>query len=892
MKVFISPNFSQPDLGDGGIRRVVEGQRKHLPAYGVEVVDREQDADLVACHADAYVNTTKPLVAHCHGLYWSEHEWDTWAHQMNKGVINVLRRCDAATAPSNWVNYILQRGMNLNSYTVYHGIDASEWTVGDKTFPYVLWNKSRIDPICDPTPVIELAKRLPNTAFVTTYAMGAMPANVRMTGRLPFVQAKVLVENAAVYLATARETFGIGVLEAMASGAVVVGFDWGGQAEIIKNNVNGILVPPGDYEALAAAVRNAIENYNDYAIGALDDVQRHFTWAKAAELYALIYERTLENHRERTVRTSVIITCYNLADSLPRAVNSVLSQDDKDVEVVIVNDDSPDDTANVAQRLADESPGRIRVVTNPSNLYLAGSLDVGVRASSGRYIVPLDADNELAPGALHTLASALDGNQDIDIAYGSMVVVQEWPGGIRHQSGWPAEFVYEQQMAHRNQIPSTSMYRYKWHTRANGYRRRCRTAEDADFWCRVTSLGAQPKKVTDAPTLIYHERRESMSHVEKDWGWNDWYTWSKLPDLTPWGAPTATPLRRRVPTLEPAMVTVVIPVGPGHDKYLADALDSVVAQTYQNWRCVVVDDRPKGSPPLSHVLPPWATHLSSGFGDGPARARNVGLRHVHTPYVLLLDADDYLVPSALEVLIQTAQDRRNSDGTAPNEYYYPDWIKQEEGKIYRCSDFVVEHLRTNLTHSVTALYPTAACRTVGGFDEALDAWEDWDFILKLIEAGYCGVHVPFPLLYYRYSTGQRRESLYADRQRHLEVMRTKWRKLMVEKAPMACGCSGGRTTYSPPVMVGNTPIAVSKDGMTLVEFTGSSAPRTYRGSSGKEYRFGSDSGHRVHYVHNQDLHIFAARPDYRIAIADPDGFAVLTALGPPNREAEAALVPA
>lgn len=885
MRVLISPTFAAPDQGDGGIRRVVEAQRKYLPDQGIEIVEREADADLVAIHAGSYVATNKPVVAHNHGMYWSDHGWDRWSHDLNRAVINVLRRCDAATAPSDWVGYIIRRGMNIPARTIYHGIDANEWGWGDKAIPYVLWNKTRVDAICDPTPVTEAAKRLPNVPFVSTYGDADL-RNVRVTGKLPFAQAQILIQNSSVYLATARETFGIGVLEAMASGSVVVGYDWGGQKEIITNGVDGILVPPGDYNALAAAVAKALDAPTDYRTAAANTIQDRFTWERAAAFYASTYREVLERSQLSGPRTSVVITCYNLGEMLPRAVESVRQQQDQDWEIVIVDDASPDNTADVAQRLAHVEP-RIKVVTNPSNLYLAGSLDVGVQAATGRYIVPLDADNELAPGALSTLAGVLDDNSDIDVAYGSMTVVQEWPGGITQTSGWPGDFVYEQQMAHRNQIPSTSLYRRKWHERAGGYRRRCRTAEDADFWCRITSLGAQPRKVTPAPTLIYHERRESMSHVERDWPWQAWYTWSRIPDLTPWGAPASTS-QRRIPTLEPAEVTVVIPVGPSHAKLLPDALDSVYAQTFLNWRCIVVDDRPGAAnwaDPLK--LPPWASLWVSGgpgAAGGPARARNTGIYATETPYVLLLDADDYLAPNALEILLQTAKDRAN-----PNEYYYSDWYKQEEGKVYKASDFVIEHMRLNLTHSITALYPTRACIAVGGFDEALDAWEDWDFILRLIQAGNCGVHVPFPLLYYRYKTGQRREELYARRETAMVHMRAKWHKLMVEKAPMACGCSGGRTTYSPPVVVGDTPIPVSRDGETLVEFTGTSAPRTYRGQR-KEYRFGSDTGHRAHYVRNEDLPIFKDRPGYRLAVADSAGMAILEALGPPDREAE--LVPA
>jgi hypothetical protein len=66
-------------------------------------------------------------------------------------------------------------------------------------------------------------------------------------------------------------------------------------------------------------------------------------------------------------------------------------------------------------------------------------------------------------------------------------------------------------------------------------------------------------------------------------------------------------------------------------------------------------------------------------------------------------------------------------------------------------------------HAVTALIPTQWARDVGGFDEELPGWEDWDFFIKLTIAGYCGQRVPEPLLAYRQHTGARRAESF-DRQ--------------------------------------------------------------------------------------------------------------------------------
>lgn len=880
LRVFIAPSFNSPDKGEGGIRRVVEMQRKYLPNYGVEIVDSEAQADVVAMHAGEYITTRKPTVAHCHGLYWQEYKWADWARDLNKRVIEVVRTADAVTVPSNWVGYILQRGMNINTTTVYHGIEADEWEPGAKTTPFVLWNKTRVDPICDASVVDELAKRLPHIHFVTTY--GTPAKNVTVTGRLPFDEAKKYIQESTIYLATPRETFGIGTLEAMASDSLIAGFNWGGQAEFIEHGRNGLLVAPGNIDALASEIDAILMDdvRRDLLIRAARLELTEFTCENAASEYARVYLSVASC--ATPVRTSVVITCYNLAETLPRAVSSVLEQDDKDVEIVIVDDASPDNTGEVVQKLQIQQSGEcIRYIRNDENQYLAGALNTGIAAAQGRYIIPLDADNELAPGALKTLAEALDNDKSIDIAYGAMQVVEEKPGGRVYVSGWPGEFDYFQQMRHRNQIPSTSIYRKRIWERASGYRRRCRTAEDADFWCRVTSLGAVAKRVTRTPTLIYHDRADSMSHVESDWGWHDWYTWSRMASLTPFAAPVQHAVSG-VPTFEPALVTVVIPVGPGHDKYIYDALDSLVAQTYQNWRVIVVDDRAE---PMPMWLPSWVEVLRTGARNmhhsvGAAMARNIGIGNVETRFFLPLDADDYLQPEALEMMLSAWLER----GKPENEYYYSDWFKQEAGKIYKAPDWNVEHFRTHLTHSVTALYPTAAWIKTEGFDAELDAWEDWDFVLKLIDAGYCGVHIAQPLFYYRYEAGQRREALYANREQHTENIKTKWRKYMVEKQPMACGCKGGKTTYSTPVKIGNDSVLISKAGETLIQFIGHSAPRTYRGPSGTEYRFGSDDAHKIHSVKNVDVPLFQNRNDFVLVNGGDINAVVLEAKGPPKRK--------
>lgn len=855
MRLFITPSFSEPDRGDGGIRRVVEAQHKYLPEYGIEIVDDIAKADIVSIHAGAWRDTDVPVVANCHGLYWAEYDWPLWAKRLNRDVVKVLHRAAAVTAPSEWVANALRRGMWNDVTVIPHGISTDEW----KPLPlkqregYILWNKTRVDPICDPTPLGSLADMMPNRKFVSTYDLGQHD-NITVTNTLSYVAAKQLVERAGIYLCTTRETFGLGTVEALASGVPVVGWSWGGQVDIVKHKETGWLCPPGDIDGLAEGVEWCTKHLVEVGKAARSDVLRRFTWGNAIKAYVPVYQNALAGSKVPHVHVSVVVPCYRLERYLEQCLDSIARQG-VDCEVIVVNDASPDWSADTERMVLATGA---KVINNDRNQYLAGALNTGIESSSGKYIVCLDADNYLADGALAILAGELDAHPMLDIAYGACKFIHEdgsvdgrvSPDGI---SEWPfADFSYRGQMTHRNQIPSTAMYRRWVWERSGGYRRRCRTGEDADFWCRATSIGAIPAKVTDAVTLVYRNRDDSMSRVNQDWPWEAWYPWSYEPSLTPFAAPRDDVEYPTVQSCDPQVVTVVIPVGPGHEAIIVDAVDSVIAQTYQKWRIVVVNDSGVG---LAR-LPSFVTVLSTEGGTGPAHARNVGINDVTSPYTVLLDADDILEPTALQQFVDVARDWPG--------YVYSDWIVHETGALHECDEWSIAALEQTMFHAVTCLYPTKALRAVKGFDEVLDSWEDYDLLLKLCVEGVCGLRVPKPLLRYRVTMGTVRESLYARKGEALANLREKW------SGKLACGSCGQRAQQPNPVL--NDPVpsfntvqhqADVSDLVQILFVMPEKGARSYLGPvSGAEYRFSADEP--VQYVFKQDVDELLRRPEFRL----------------------------
>lgn len=107
---------------------------------------------------------------------------------------------------------------------------------------------------------------------------------------------------------------------------------------------------------------------------------------------------------------SVLMPTYNSAATLLRAARSALSQDLRDLEVVIVDDGSRDGTNSVARDLAAADP-RVRLITLPRNRGKPFAMNTGIAEARGRWIAVLDADDWYTPDRLSTLIESAEQRQ-------------------------------------------------------------------------------------------------------------------------------------------------------------------------------------------------------------------------------------------------------------------------------------------------------------------------------------------------------------------------------------------------------------------------------------------------------------------------------------------------
>lgn len=122
---------------------------------------------------------------------------------------------------------------------------------------------------------------------------------------------------------------------------------------------------------------------------------------------------------------SIVIPAYNYAHVLPRALDSALGQMADDVEIIVVDDGSSDNTAQVLAGYSARHP-QLHAI-HQANAGAAAARNRGICEARGRYALMLDADDELLPGALATLRDLVRSQPEVGMVLGAQLSV--YPNG-------------------------------------------------------------------------------------------------------------------------------------------------------------------------------------------------------------------------------------------------------------------------------------------------------------------------------------------------------------------------------------------------------------------------------------------------------------------------------
>ena len=210
---------------------------------------------------------------------------------------------------------------------------------------------------------------------------------------------------------------------------------------------------------------------------------------------------------------SVILPCYNAAETLEETLESLVAQIFTNFEVLAVDDGSTDSTGSILDRWA-KSDSRFKSISQPHAGVISAS-NVGMLASVSPYIARLDADDLARPQRLEKQYDFLEENPEIAVVSSLVKAFPEEDvgGGFQVYIDWlnslTTDADIKREIFVESPLPNPSvMFRREWLLKMGGYQERG-FPEDYDLYLRMYLAGAKFAKVNE----VLHEWREHPNRI-------------------------------------------------------------------------------------------------------------------------------------------------------------------------------------------------------------------------------------------------------------------------------------------------------------------------------------------------------------------------------------------
>jgi hypothetical protein len=200
---------------------------------------------------------------------------------------------------------------------------------------------------------------------------------------------------------------------------------------------------------------------------------------------------------------SVVIPCYNQAHYLPEAIESALAQTHRQIEVVVIDDGSADNTSRVAGRYP-----AVRCISQ-SNAGLAAARNEGIRQSMGDFIVFLDSDDRLLPDAVEVALSEFRARPDAAFVFGQYRLLSALgsPGGVYDAPRLDGDPYLALLGGFGPGTPATGMYRRAVFEHLRGFDTTCDAVADYELALRT----ARDFGVVSHAAEVVEYRQHTMS---------------------------------------------------------------------------------------------------------------------------------------------------------------------------------------------------------------------------------------------------------------------------------------------------------------------------------------------------------------------------------------------
>jgi len=212
-----------------------------------------------------------------------------------------------------------------------------------------------------------------------------------------------------------------------------------------------------------------------------------------------------------SVKVTVIVPVYRGERTLAQALSSLLAQDIDGLEVIVIDDGSPDRSADIALKMREAADGRLTVLRQ-SNCGLAATLNRGIGLARGKYIARQDQDDIVLAGRLVRQFAYLEANPDIAmVGTWAQIYVENTPTQRYHRHPASNEVLQLELLFDNPFVHSSMMIRADVLREMGGYceDKSRQPPEDYELWSRI----ARKYRVANIPEVltVYREVAGSMS---------------------------------------------------------------------------------------------------------------------------------------------------------------------------------------------------------------------------------------------------------------------------------------------------------------------------------------------------------------------------------------------
>lgn len=508
---------------------------------------------------------------------------------------------------------------------------------------------------------------------------------------------------------------------------------------------------------------------------------------------------------------SVLVPAYNTEEKwLVKCIESVLEQTYGNWELCIADDASTKNhVRKILQKYVDQDK-RIKVVFRETNGHISLASNSALEIAKGDYIVLLDHDDELPSCALYEAAVALNENKSLKVIYSDEDKIDL--EGRRFEPYFKPDWNYELFLS-QNYISHLGIYHRQLVNSVGGFRKGFEGSQDYDLALRCIEV-LKPGEIGHIAKVLYHWRAipgsTALGIQEKNYAVDA--AVAALEDHLKRVGEQATV--RHLAGLGGAyqvqyalqtkpLVSIIIPT---KDKVavLARAVDSILqVSTYDNYEIIIVDNQ-SSEPETGEYFKQISQNANIRVlqYDKPfnySAINNYAVTHASGNVLLFLNNDvEIITPGWMEEMLTSAL--RSGVAAVGAMLYFPDNTIQHAGIILGFNGVAVNAYaqeprgykgqigRANLRQAMSAV--TGAClmikrstyHEVKGMNEDLAvAFNDVDFCLRLVKAGYRNVWTPFAELIHHESLSRGNDDTPEKRRRFVgEVMymRERWGQML------------------------------------------------------------------------------------------------------------------